>query len=234
MHDDGREGVKYCVLTFMDGFTSLTSWQLHPFSNNVYHKNDVFDWMRLFHINTIMFCTNPTTNQKISDTWSSTVYTYIFHRRVYDGTFHIAYENKDLILPGLFGAKNETLLEQRIAELMLVADRHLPARASGIRIRPEPCHVDPCRVPLLAKVSTGALENIPKVCNLVGFINALNVKNFCLTHITAQILKVKSSTVCFIDLGKLNLLIISLTWSKSVKQTVQVFIFTLNIFVGVY
>ena len=103
------------------------------------------------------------------DTWSSTVYTYIYHRRVYDGTFHIAYENKDLILPGLFGAKNETVLESRIAELMLVADRHLPARASGIRIRPEPCHVDPCRVPLLAKVSTGALDSIPKVFR-VGFV----------------------------------------------------------------
>ncbi len=29
-----------------------------------------------------------------------------------------------------------------------------------------------------------------------------------------------SATVCFIDLGKLNLLIISLPWSKLVKQTV--------------
>ncbi len=29
------------------------------------------------------------------------------------------------------------------------------------------------------------------------------------------------STVCFIDLGKLNLLIILLPWSKSVKQTVD-------------
>ena len=99
----------------------------------------------------------------ILDTWSSTVYTYIFHRRVYDGTFHIAYENKDLILPGLFGAKNETLLDQRISELMQVADRHLPARPTGIRIRPEPCRVDPCRIPLLAKVSSGAIDTISKV-----------------------------------------------------------------------
>ncbi len=29
------------------------------------------------------------------------------------------------------------------------------------------------------------------------------------------------STVCFIDLGKLNLLKISLPWSKSLKQTVE-------------
>ena len=91
------------------------------------------------------------------------MYTYIFHRRINDGTFHIAYENKDLILPGLFGAKNETVLESRIFELMQVAERHVPARASGIRIRPEPCHVDPCRVPLLAKVSAGALDTLPKV-----------------------------------------------------------------------
>ena len=98
------------------------------------------------------------------DTWSSTVYTYIFHRRIYDGTFHIAYENKDLILPGLFGAKNETVLDSRISELLDVAERRLPARPTGIRIRPEPCHVDPCRVPLLAKVSSGAIESVSKVC----------------------------------------------------------------------
>lgn len=92
------------------------------------------------------------------------MYTYIFHRRVYDGTFHIAYENKDLILPGLFGAKNETILDSRISELLEVAERRLPAVASRIRIRPEPCHVDPCRVPLLAKISANAIESVSKVC----------------------------------------------------------------------
>jgi len=79
------------------------------------------------------------------------------------------------LIAGLFGAKNETILESRIVELMQVADRHLPARASGIRIRPEPCHVDPCRVPLLAKVSTGALDNIPKVCR-IRFVTETNFR----------------------------------------------------------
>jgi hypothetical protein len=35
------------------------------------------------------------------------------------------------------------------------------------------------------------------------------------------------ATVCFIDLGKLNLLVISLPWSKLVKQTVQMISFGL-------
>lgn len=95
------------------------------------------------------------------DTWSSTVYTYIFHRRIYDGTFHIAFEHKDLILPGIFGAKNETIRDNRLNELLEAAGRHVPVHG-GIRIRPEPCHVDPCRIPLLAKVSSGALEMVSK------------------------------------------------------------------------
>ncbi len=36
------------------------------------------------------------------------------------------------------------------------------------------------------------------------------------------------TTVCFIDLGKLNLFIISLFWSKSVKQTVELYLETID------
>ncbi len=36
-----------------------------------------------------------------------------------------------------------------------------------------------------------------------------------------HILKKGRSTACFIDLGKLNLLKISFTWSESVKQTLE-------------
>ncbi len=39
----------------------------------------------------------------------------------------------------------------------------------------------------------------------------------------SQVKNPMMNTVCFIDLDKLNLLIISLPWSKSVKQTVECF-----------
>ena len=67
-----------------------------------------------------------------SDSWSSTVYTYVFHRHINDGTFHLAEEKKERILPGLFGTNafakagkisnnNESQLDTRISQLLSVA-----------------------------------------------------------------------------------------------------------------
>ena len=66
------------------------------------------------------------------DAWSSTAYTYVFHRHINDGSFHLAEEKKEKILPGLFGTNlfagegvksniNESQLDVRIAQLLSVA-----------------------------------------------------------------------------------------------------------------
>jgi hypothetical protein len=55
---------------------------------------------------------------------------------------------------------------------------------------------------------------------------ALAVLETCAKYLLLQVMYCYSfsSTVCFIDLGKLNWLKISIPWSKSVKQTVSAFI----------
>ena len=65
--------------------------------------------------------------------WSSTVYTYLFHRRINDGSFHLAHEKKETALPGLFGFNqkphhkvlnqnaNESSLDLRISQLLNIA-----------------------------------------------------------------------------------------------------------------
>ena len=53
--------------------------------------------------------------------WYTTVYTYIFHRHVSDGSFHIEKEYKIPILPGLFdevALKNSTILEERVNDIL--------------------------------------------------------------------------------------------------------------------
>lgn len=97
------------------------------------------------------------------DAWKTTVYTYIFHRHVSDGTFHIADEKKDRLLPGLFDPEvgnNATVIDLRIAEVLDVAANQLPAQVMRLRLRPDHCGVSEaaCRPPLLAKVSIEALH----------------------------------------------------------------------------
>ena len=68
------------------------------------------------------------------DLWSSTVYTYVFHRHINDGSFHLAEEKKQKKLPGLFGtansgsngntgvhASNNSQLDVRISEILNIA-----------------------------------------------------------------------------------------------------------------
>ena len=68
-----------------------------------------------------------------TDLWSSTVYTYLFHRRINDGSFHLAEEKKETVLPGLFSLnrrhyqgklsqnESESTLDMRISQLLKIA-----------------------------------------------------------------------------------------------------------------
>ena len=61
--------------------------------------------------------------------WSTIVYTYIFHRHVSDGSFHIEKEYKNTILPGLFSdevAADKTLLTRKIDDILSQAVKNLP------------------------------------------------------------------------------------------------------------
>ena len=61
------------------------------------------------------------------------MYTYLFHRRINDGSFHLAHEKKETALPGLFGFNqkphhkvlnqnaNESSLDLRISQLLNIA-----------------------------------------------------------------------------------------------------------------
>ena len=61
------------------------------------------------------------------------MYTYLFHRRINDGSFHLANEKKETALPGLFGLNrrphherldqnaNESSLDLRILQLLNIA-----------------------------------------------------------------------------------------------------------------
>ena len=68
------------------------------------------------------------------DLWSSTVYTYVFHRHINDGSFHLAEEKKQKTLPGVFKtsnsgsngntgvhASNDSQLDVRISEILNIA-----------------------------------------------------------------------------------------------------------------
>ena len=70
--------------------------------------------------------------KNISDLWSSTVYTYVFHRHINDGSFHLAEEKKEKQLPGLFESNqvykanvshntSDTQLDSRISQLLDIA-----------------------------------------------------------------------------------------------------------------
>lgn len=93
--------------------------------------------------------------------WSTVIYTYIFHRHVSDGSFHIEREYKDTMLPGLFSdevATDSDLLTTKIEEVLQKAGRHLPGGSFRLRLRPQDCHSEECLPPLIIKVSNEALN----------------------------------------------------------------------------
>ena len=70
--------------------------------------------------------------KNITDLWSSTVYTYVFHRHINDGSFHLAEEKKEKQLPGLFESNqlhkayispnaNDSQLDLKISHLLDIA-----------------------------------------------------------------------------------------------------------------
>ena len=61
--------------------------------------------------------------------FGSTVYAYVFHRHVSDGSFHVASEEKRNVLPGLLdGAEREpdAVVERRAREMLGVAADLVP------------------------------------------------------------------------------------------------------------
>ena len=63
--------------------------------------------------------------------FGSTVYAYVFHRHVSDGSFHVASEEKRSVLPGLLdGAEREpdAAVERRAREMLAVAADLVPQR----------------------------------------------------------------------------------------------------------
>ena len=93
--------------------------------------------------------------------WSTIVYTYIFHRHVSDGSFHIEKEYKNTILPGLFSdevAADKTLLTHKIDDILNQAVKNLPNSVFRLRLRPQDCRSEECRPPMVVKVSNEALN----------------------------------------------------------------------------
>ena len=93
--------------------------------------------------------------------WSTIVYTYIFHRHVSDGSFHIENEFKTPILPGLFDEvafKNATILDERITDILEAASLHLPNSFFHLRLRPYDCQSSECLPPILVRLSSEAIK----------------------------------------------------------------------------
>lgn len=92
--------------------------------------------------------------------WSTLLYTYVFHRHLSDGTFHIEKEYRSRVLPGLFTdqvASNSTFLQLQIEEILNRAAVNLPSSGWRLRLRPDDCQSEECMPPLLVKVSNEAL-----------------------------------------------------------------------------
>lgn len=94
--------------------------------------------------------------------WSTVLYTYIFHRHISDGSFHIEKEYKSSLLPGLFNdevVKDAGILAGKIDEIIHKAVANLPSGAFRLRLRPQDCHSQECqRPPMVVKVSNEALS----------------------------------------------------------------------------
>jgi len=98
--------------------------------------------------------------------YSTTVYTYIFHRHISDGSFHIGKEYKTPILPGIFddisknpaSLLNSSILDNRIDEILDAASMHLPSTIFHLRLRPYDCQSSDCLPPILVRVSNEAIK----------------------------------------------------------------------------
>jgi len=76
------------------------------------------------------------------DSWTTTVYTFVFHRHLNDRSFHLAEEKRNKILPGLFGSggskavqrptHNESLMDARIDKILQIAEEQQPPRRTGL------------------------------------------------------------------------------------------------------
>ena len=89
------------------------------------------------------------------------MYTYVFHRHVSDGSFHIENEFKTPILPGLFDEvayKNATVLDERITDILEAASLHLPNSFFHLRLRPYDCQSSECLPPILVRLSSEAIK----------------------------------------------------------------------------
>ena len=95
--------------------------------------------------------------------WSTNIYTYIFHRHISDGSFHIGKEYKTPILPGLFDdiSKNSSILDNRIDEILDAASMHVPNSFFHLRLRPYDCQSSDCLPPILVtKLQCTIYENL--------------------------------------------------------------------------
>ncbi len=104
------------------------------------------------------------------DEHCSSSYTYVFHRHISDGTFHVAEEKRVHILPGLFtddAIKNVTLLDERIAELLDKTIAQLPSSVLRLRLRPNDCQLPECRPPILVAVAGQALSRHKKASPVI-------------------------------------------------------------------
>lgn len=89
--------------------------------------------------------------------FSSTVFVYVFHRHISDGSFHVASETKTQILPGLFQEDTETPLEQRVQELLKGVLENVPASCIQRESTANP------KTPIvLAKISPEILDHLPR------------------------------------------------------------------------
>ena len=97
------------------------------------------------------------------DSWSTTVYTYIFHRHLNDNSFHLAEEKKVKILPGLFGLKNDSLIDARIGNILIEAESQQPVSQGALRLQSTSDYAK--KTQLVVRVSNGVVINnqlIPK------------------------------------------------------------------------
>lgn len=93
--------------------------------------------------------------------FSSTVYTYVFHRHISDGSFHVASETKAHILPGIFNADNATIIDDRADELLTNALLQVPVHC--LQVDDTKSHMDHLSPPpVLIKVSPDVLQTVSK------------------------------------------------------------------------
>eukprot|EP00095_Tigriopus_kingsejongensis_P000352 maker-scaffold1125_size61249-snap-gene-0.10 protein:Tk00352 transcript:maker-scaffold1125_size61249-snap-gene-0.10-mRNA-1 annotation:"ectonucleoside triphosphate diphosphohydrolase 5-like" len=83
--------------------------------------------------------------------FSTTVFVYVFHRHISDGSFHVASEAKVQILPGIFRTETDSVLELRIQEVLQTILDRIPAS----------CRADEAHTPIvLARIPPRILDQL--------------------------------------------------------------------------